>query len=239
MENQNELYEQLQKIEEKAIEDAEELRILRQRCEYLEKIQSTCQSTSKGTNQSDQIPSCSMNHQGNSDEETRSECQNRNLGCSVNPTLGFKFDDVIGAFKTFKGDGKIEILSWVNHFEDQCNEFNFSEMQRFILAKRLMKEDAKLFLEFESKATSWRNFKHELICEFNTKMNSALVHQKLRARKKKENESAMKYLYEMLSIASVGGVDVAATITYTVDGLPGSTQSKKFMYEAKTIAEFK
>lgn len=49
----------------------------------------------------------------------------------------------------------------------------------------------------------------------------------------------MSYLYEMLSIASLGDVDMSATITYTIDGLPGSVQSKNFMYEASTLKDFK
>lgn len=43
----------------------------------------------------------------------------------------------------------------------------------------------------------------------------------------------------MLSIARLAEIDEAATITYTIDGLPGSTQFKNFMYEATTIHDFK
>lgn len=43
----------------------------------------------------------------------------------------------------------------------------------------------------------------------------------------------------MLSIVSLGNVDVAATISYTVDGLPGSRDVKSFMYEAVSLKEFK
>lgn len=43
----------------------------------------------------------------------------------------------------------------------------------------------------------------------------------------------------MLSIGSKGNVDRTAIITYTIDGLPGSPTTKNFMYEAKTIKEFK
>lgn len=49
----------------------------------------------------------------------------------------------------------------------------------------------------------------------------------------------MAYLYDMLSIAYLGDVDMAAVITYTIEGLPGLTQSKNFMYEATTLKEFK
>lgn len=49
----------------------------------------------------------------------------------------------------------------------------------------------------------------------------------------------MNYFYEILSLARLAGTDVAATITYRVDGPPSSTQFKNFMYEATTIHDFK
>lgn len=158
---------------------------------------------------------------------------------SVCASLGLRFDDVVGAFKSFKGDNRRNVRAWIQHFEQQTDEFQFSSIQKFIFAKRLLKDDAKLFLEFESKATTWATLKMELIEEFDTKINSALVHQRLRERKKKPNESIMSYLYEMLTIASLGDIDTPAIITYTVDGLPESSNVKGFMYEATTLKEFK
>lgn len=43
----------------------------------------------------------------------------------------------------------------------------------------------------------------------------------------------------MLSLATHTNIDKAAIITYTIDGLPGSIESKSFMYEATTISVFK
>lgn len=196
------------------------------------------QSTSDDddTNQS---TSCSKHNNEKIKDNCGKTCENQKSRIRANTTIGLKFDDVIGAFKTFKGDFRTNIFSWITNFEGQSDEFGFSDVQKFILAKRLLKDNAKLFLEFESRATSWKSLKQELIFEFNTKVNSSLVHQKLKERRKNKKESIMSYFYEMLSIAASGGVDEAATITYTIDGLPGSTQMKNFMYEATTIPDFK
>lgn len=43
----------------------------------------------------------------------------------------------------------------------------------------------------------------------------------------------------MLSIATLTDIDIPAIITYTVNGLPGSTSMKSFMYEAENLKEFK
>lgn len=43
----------------------------------------------------------------------------------------------------------------------------------------------------------------------------------------------------MLGIASSTDIQQQAIITYNIDGLPGSTMHKNFMYEAKTIKHLK
>lgn len=105
-------------------------------------------------------------------------------GCT---SVGLKFHDIISAFKPFKSDNKQNIRSWVENFEQQCSEFGFSRIQTFIFAKRLMADNAKLFIEFESRASSCSTLKPELIDEFDNRINSSLVHQRLKKRKKKTN----------------------------------------------------
>lgn len=183
-------------------------------------------------------PCCSNTTRINNSSATQ-PCCNTNRGPNISSSLGLKFDDVISAFKTFSGDDRQNVRSWIESFEQQCNEFRFTEIQIFIIAKRMMRNNAKLFIEFESAASNWQSLKTELIEEFGKTINSSLIHQKLRERKKKPNESTMAYLYEMLSMASLGDVDISATITYTIDGLPGSAHSKNFMFEATTLSEFK
>lgn len=43
----------------------------------------------------------------------------------------------------------------------------------------------------------------------------------------------------MLSTAAQSDVDVAAIITYTINGLPGSNELKAHLYEAENLDEFK
>lgn len=112
-------------------------------------------------------------------------------------------------------------------------------MKKFNGAKRMMEDAAKLFIEYESKSTNWLALKVELLEEFGRNQNSAMIHEKLRNNQKKEEDSLMEYLYEMLSIASKGDIDIAATLTYTTDGIPGSPNNKSMLYEIKSISEYK
>lgn len=101
-----------------------------------------------------------------------------------NPTQGLRFDDLKSAFKKFHGDNKSNISTWIKHFEEQCNMFKMSTTRKFIFAKRMMEGPAKLFIEYESTATSWNLLKNELLKEFGNPINSVLTHQKMSIRKK-------------------------------------------------------
>lgn len=74
------------------------------------------------------------------------------------------------AFHPFRGANRTSIILWLAHFE----------VQQFILAKRLMKDAAKLFLDLESRAygvpepTHIKNFMYEAttIREFKEKIKA-------------------------------------------------------------------
>lgn len=73
----------------------------------------------------------------------------------INTLLVFlRFDDLKSAFKTFKGDKKSIIKKWIQHFEEKATIFQLSEIQNLVFAKRVLRGQAKLFLEYESKATT-------------------------------------------------------------------------------------
>lgn len=154
-----------------------------------------------------------------------------------NTTNSMRFDDVEKSFKPFNGN--MSITTWIEHFSNQADLFELNDFQRFSYAKRKMKGTAKLFVEHESTARTWSELKNELMAEFGQIVNSALIHQRLKNRKKKYEETNIEYMYEMMKIASQTQIDNAALIVYIVDGLPGSPEAKAFMYDAKDMTEFK
>lgn len=163
---------------------------------------------------------------------------NTNLESAIG-AMNTRFEDVVKSFKEFHGNGQMCIASWIENFTDQAELLNLDQFQRFLYAKRLMKGTAKLFVDYESKATTWPALKKELEEEFGRRLNSAIVHQRLRERTKKRDETNIVYMYEMIKIARQAEVDDAAIISYVADGLPGSPESKGFLYDADDITEFK
>lgn len=129
--------------------------------------------------------------------------------------------------------------AWINHFTNQADLFELNSFHRFSYAKRLMRDGAKLFVDHESKSVTWTELQSELKAEFGRKANSAVIHRKLRERRKRKEETATQYLYAMMTLAAQAEVDDTAVISYVVGGLPGSIELKASMYEANSISELK
>lgn len=150
-----------------------------------------------------------------------------------------RFEDVEKSLKTFNGSGCMNIEAWIKHFSEQADSFKLTDFQRFAYAKRLMRDTAKLFIDHESKATAWAELQKELTNEFGKKVNSAIIHRKLREKRKKKEETNTQYLYDMVALAAQANIEAAALVSYIVDGLPGTLELKIFMYEATSISELK
>lgn len=167
------------------------------------------------------------------------ELLSRTLAMTLNRKKSVRFNDVEKTFREFTGSSHSNFNTWLIHFGEQSLLYDLNSTEKFIFCKRLMTKEAKLFLDFESKARNYQELILELTNEFGQNINSALIHQRLRERKKKNDENFTEYFYEMLSLASHTNIDKAAIITYTIEGLPGSIESKAFMYEAQTVGQFK
>lgn len=155
------------------------------------------------------------------------------------PSIGLKLDDIVATFKPFKGDGQSNIDKWLLHFEEQCTIFHLSEVQKYIFAKRVLKGPAKMFIEYESTAVTWRELRAELRGEFSKPINSVLIHQKLCQRRKKATESNLDYLYEMLELGSQADLDIQAILTHTINGISAPAHLKTFLYDARDLQDVK
>lgn len=108
-----------------------------------------------------------------------------------------------------------------------------------MIAKKLLTDTTQLFVQYESRAVNAYELLSSQCLLFGQRQNSAIVHEKLKSRKMKRDETPLKYLYEMLAIAEHSDIEIEAIITYVIQGLPGSVSEKNYMYEATTLQEFK
>lgn len=115
----------------------------------------------------------------------------------------------------------------------------WTDVQKVIYAKRLLRGSAKVFVNFEIKASSWKKFKRNLIDEFSSTLNSKQVHQTLSHMRKKPNETYQAYIYRALKVASHADMEIESKIQYIIDGVPDDEANKSVLYGATTIKELR
>lgn len=137
-------------------------------------------------------------------------------------TLPFK--DVEDALETFSGDGTQNIRRWFVSFGETAKLCKWSETQKVIYLKKLLRGSAKLFANYECHARSWEELKKALIDEFGPSMNSRQVHKELSAVVKKSNETYQEYVYRVLELASHSEIELESKIQYIIDGIKDETR---------------
>lgn len=151
-------------------------------------------------------------------------------------TLSFK--DIEEAVPTFSGDDNYSVKQWVRSFEEAKVLHRWDEQQALIFAKRLLKGTAKIFLR-SAHCTSWPELRTSLTKEFHHAVTSADVHNKLRKRKKRSDESVHQYTLVMQEIASLSEIDEDDLINYIIGGIPDSLYNKQLLFAANSLDELK
>lgn len=122
-------------------------------------------------------------------EDAQRENNNEVEGAGISvPRTTLSFKDVENALETFSGDGSKNFQRWLTNFEETAVLCGWTDVQRVIYAKRLLRGSAKLFANFECEAKSWSKLRKSLLEEFSTTLNSKEVHRQLNSVKKKQNE---------------------------------------------------
>lgn len=75
--------------------------------------------------------------------------------------------------------------------------------------------------------------------EFSDKVNSVELHEILRKRKLKKEETLQEYYLVMKELASRGKLELEVLIQYVIDGIQDDINNKLVLYEAKKLKDFK
>lgn len=99
------------------------------------------------------------------------------------------FRDVEDSIRHFDGDEKYPVKQWIEDIEESAELYGWSDIQKLVFAKKSLKGLAKLFVQGERGITTWKKLKKALKDEFGDVLHSAKLHQLLKKRKIKKNES--------------------------------------------------
>ncbi|KAL0880685.1 hypothetical protein ABMA27_001903 [Loxostege sticticalis] len=149
------------------------------------------------------------------------------------------FQDLERSMTIFTGDDTYPISEFFDEFEDAADLMKWTKVERLIYAKRLLGGTAKLFLRSMGRVKDYPTLKKSLTEEFGPKLNSAMIHKKLAARKMKNDETYQQYFLTMKEIALHGKIEDAALIEYVIDGIRDSESNKVILYGASDMKEFR
>jgi len=149
------------------------------------------------------------------------------------------FRDVEESIEAFSGDDKVDVTRWLRDFEEMAKLCEWSDMQKVVNAKRLLRGSAKLFVNYERCTKTWRKLRRALKEEFKEAVDSHAVHRKLSRRRKSSDESYQAYVYKMLDIAAQADVDMKSVIQYIIEGIQDEPVNKTVLHGAKTVRELK
>lgn len=137
---------------------------------------------------------------------------------------------------TFSGDGKQSVRKRLEDFNEVSEICLWSESQKIIYAKKLLKGSAKLSVTYEKCCATWK-LEKALTSEFDKILNSRQVHKELTKTKKKSDESYHDYVYKMMEIASHSEIEMETKIQYIIDGIQDKPVNKSILYGAQNIKE--
>ncbi|XP_071579164.1 uncharacterized protein [Temnothorax nylanderi] len=143
------------------------------------------------------------------------------------------------ALTPFSGDATQDVGIWFTSFEETADLCRWTDVQKIIYAKRLLRGSAKLFVNFECRVQSYGALKKAFIKEFGKTLNSRQVHKELSAVSKKSDETYQEYVYRVLELASHTEMELEAKIQYIIDGVKDEEVNKSILYGATTIKELR
>jgi len=234
----DELKEELRKLD---LEISGSKAVLRERLRAaLQQMTANARDADDAGNGDTDDDGCSDDESDEDDEETAGGSARRMRGRAVAPvTQPLSFRDIEDSVQTFSGDGRQNIRKWLEEFEETSEVCGWTESQKIIYAKKLLRGSAKLFVTYEQCAKTWRKLKKSLTSEFREIVNSKRVHQELSRAKKRNDESYQGYMYRVLEIASHADIELEAKIQYIIDGIQDGAFNKSILYSARTIKELR
>jgi len=172
-------------------------------------------------------------------EDEEDKQSGRTKSTTVKSKFAITFKDVEDSIRPFNGDEKYSMARWITDFEEAAELFEWTDMQKMIFAKRLLRELIKLFIQGERGLNMWKKLKKALQDEFSDKLNSAELHRQMEKRKIKKDKSVRAYFLAMREMAARGEIEEEALFQYVIDDIDDQPMNKGVLYGAKNTKEFK
>ncbi|XP_049873680.1 uncharacterized protein LOC126379160 [Pectinophora gossypiella] len=155
----------------------------------------------------------------------------------VVPNYSMMYDGII---PKFSGNDKMYTVSrWVEEIEDNGEIFNWTPIQKLIIARRSLCSTAELWLKSERVFKTFEDLKTAIMKEFSDTINQKELHEILSTKKKTNNETCYEYMLAMKELGRRGKLPDYITIQYIVDGIQDYENNKIMLYGVSTFGDLK
>lgn len=149
------------------------------------------------------------------------------------------FSEIEGSVPKFSGDNPYSVDKWIVDYEMVATSLGCDERQIYLYGRRLLTGTAELMLRMRKKIVDWKTLKAALHAEFRRRVSVRDVHEQLRQRFKKKEESMHFYILSMEEIAEQANVSERDLIDFIVDGLRDSSPYIAVLESAEDLDELK
>ena len=153
---------------------------------------------------------------------------------AVNPAI---YDDVIPKFSG--ADKTYTVSRWIQDIEDHGEIFEWSPLQKLIIARRSLCSTAELWLKTEKTFKTFEDLKLSIAKEFPETINSKEIHEIMSTRKKRKDESCYEYMLAMKELGKRGKLADYVAIEYIIEGIPDYDSNKIMLFGVTTYSELK
>lgn len=131
------------------------------------------------------------------------------------------------------------IDDWIEEFEENSELAGWSDIHKFVHAKKLLEGNAKKFVKNQKQLKTFSELKIALCEEFGKTCTSTELHHKLSNRTKQSNENCKDYYYAMQEFASSGYIEVESVMQHIIAGINDDEFNKTMLYKADTMTSLR
>lgn len=153
--------------------------------------------------------------------------------------LKLLFRDVEESMQSFSGENHEMVKRWLDDFDDNSEILSWSDAQKFVYAKRLLRGAAREFMFSDRTIRSYDELRDKLVEEFEQQVCVADVIEQLRKRRKKSGETCIEFVSAMQKIAAQVNLDEMSIIHHVIEGIGGNERDKVVLLGATSLKEFK
>lgn len=157
---------------------------------------------------------------------------------AVRATNSVPFIFAADSIPKFDGESQTQPVGrWLAKVNDEAAFHGWSEAETFAAAKRALRGVAETWLQGNLGIHSWRALQQGLMAAFGRRINEFDVHETLKAKKKKPEESNIKFIQEMRFIGAQGGLNDNAIKEHIIRGLTNVISLRKELRKAQDIPQ--